>query len=150
MNKCLMCNQWGCPFKISIYPKLSWSPEKTLPLDLAGMVRMKQHERWAGMLLEKAGVQQLRHWEGLEIVERQPLCWRGVLVRERSKQHRLRWCLAFSATVLRKRTVRLLFRSFIALSLSVWEVYSHGLLHFGEIKVGIMSWDQSLAWRLQW
>lgn len=55
---------------ISICPELSWSPEKTLPPDLAGMGRMKQHERWAGMLQEKAGVQQRRHWEGLEM-------WRG-------------------------------------------------------------------------
>lgn len=55
---------------ISICPDLSWSPEKTLPHDLAGMARMKQHERWAGMLQEKAGVQQPRHWEGLEM-------WRG-------------------------------------------------------------------------
>lgn len=53
-----------------IWPVWSWSPEKTVPPDLAGMARMKQHERWAGMLLEKAGVQQHWHWEGLEM-------WRG-------------------------------------------------------------------------
>lgn len=55
---------------ISICPVKSWSPEKTLPPDLAGMARMKRHKRWAGMLLEKAWPQQCRQWEGLEM-------WRG-------------------------------------------------------------------------
>ena len=48
-------------FFISICPVLSSNPEKALAPDLAGMARMKQHERWAGMLLRKAGVQQRWH-----------------------------------------------------------------------------------------
>lgn len=64
------CATSGDVYFISLCPELSWSPEKTLPPDPAGMARMKQHERWAGMLLEKAGVQQHRHWARLEM-------WRG-------------------------------------------------------------------------
>lgn len=64
------------------------------------------------------------------------------------KQHRLSLCLAFSATVVRK-----------GLSGFVYELYRPSincvgsllplLLHFGEIKVGRMSWDHSLAWAPQ-
>lgn len=56
-----------CP---CICPVLSVRPEKTLPPDLTGTARMKQHERWSGMLPEKAGVQQRWQRAGLEM-------WRG-------------------------------------------------------------------------
>ncbi|TNN67001.1 hypothetical protein EYF80_022774 [Liparis tanakae] len=51
-------------------PRLSsrlpvYSAEKTVTPDLAGKARMKQHERWTGMLLEDAGVQQPWHGIGL-------------------------------------------------------------------------------------
>lgn len=72
-----------------IFLVVSRRPEKTLTADPVGTARMKQHERWAGMLLEKAGVQQHWHRAGLEMVRGKAFCWRHVLERT-LKQHRLR------------------------------------------------------------
>lgn len=43
-----------------------------LPPDLVGIDTMKQHERWAGMLLDKAGVQHHWHQEDSELWRRSP------------------------------------------------------------------------------
>lgn len=142
-TKVQICNRVEMYFFISICPVLSSSPEKALAPDLAGMARMKQHERWAGMLLRKAGVQQRWHWEWGEAAPLRPLCWRGRLGRELSSIS-LILCLAFPATVLQKGLsgfVYELYRSFINCVGSLLPL----LLHFGEIKVGRMSWDHSLA-----
>lgn len=136
---------------ISICLMLSWRPEKTLLPDRAGTARIKQHKRWAGMLLEKAGLQQCRHQGGL-------LMWRGrpsfsfleeVHLCENSQAVQsevVSGLFSYSSTI---RTVLALFTSFIALLLTVWEVYSHRFYTLVRLKFAQMSWDHFLARLLQ-
>lgn len=114
-------------------PKLSWSHEKTLPPDLAGMARMKQHERWAGMLLGIAGGN----------VERQPLCWRSALVRELSSSTGWGDVWPFQLQLYKKDCVAL-FTIFMALLLSVWEDYSHSF--YTLVRLKLEEWAEIIFW----
>lgn len=139
----VQCAASGDVCFISICPELSWRPEKTLPPDLAGMGRMKQHERWAGMLLKKAGVQQLRHWEGLEMWRGSPFVgevylWENAQAAQAEVESGL---FSYSST---KKDCVALFRSFIALLLSVWEVRSHGFYTLLRLKLG--EWAEITLW----
>lgn len=129
---------------ICICLMLSWRPEKTLPPDPAGTARIKQYKRWAGMLLEKAGLQQAPR--GLRNVERQTpfffLFFLGeVHLCENSQavgSEVVSGLFSYSSTI---RTVLALFTSFIALLLTVWEVYSHRFYTSVRLKFAQMSWD---------
>lgn len=144
-------NTKKCPknhLQVCFSPMLCWNPEKMLPPDLAGMAKMKQHERWAGMLLDKAGVQHHWHSEGLEMWRGSPFFVRGVYLWENSQAAQsevMSGLFSYSST----KWGCVLFTSFVAPLLGVWEVYSHGFLHSGEIKVERISWDHYLAWLLQ-
>lgn len=85
---------------------------------------------------------------GLRNVERQPL-FGEVHLYENSQAAQaevMSGLFSYSST---KRTVLALFTSFIALLLTVWEVYSHSFYTLVRLKLVRMSWDHSLAWLLQ-
>lgn len=101
-----------------IFSGLSQSPEKTLPLDLTGMARMKRHKRldWNEALTALAK-------RRLGNVERQPLLFlESVFVWELSSCTVWGDVWPFWLCSHKKRAVWALCTRLVALSLNVWEV----------------------------